>query len=358
MLFLVRPRLPGQAAACLQTVHAAHALAQLGVEVTIFADRGDSPATPGAALARFGLAPVPSLHLHIAPVRQRGLAGLWFRRAVARWWAGPPGVILARDLHRLHDCVARLGAGRHRVVVEVHGRASVWDPAGPQPCVGAERAVMAMADGVVANCEGTLSAWRADGALPDALPAVVAHNATSPARQRQGVVSDGIVRAVGSLRAYKGWAVLDAVAGVAPVEVVGEGGAASVGPVDPRVRMLPPVPHHAVPDLLARSAALVLPLADNPFGRHLTSPLKLWDYLATDVPLLLPDLPSVRAALARVGAPSYGIAWWTDASSLAASVGRILDQRGRAPVVRTWTTRRDELLPVLFGDSSTPASMR
>ena len=82
-----------------------------------------------------------------------------------------------------------------------------------------------------------------------------------------------------------------------PVELIGgsEEERRALGSTE-RVHLLPAIPYPEVPDVLAKSAALMLPLQDNLFGRQLTSPLKMWDYLACAAPIIAPDLPSIHPA--------------------------------------------------------------
>jgi len=350
VLMLYRPRLPGQRAQALQTVHMADALARAGHTVTVLADRGDAPVTPAAALARFGLAAHPRLDLRVAPIRQRGLAGLWFRRELARWWALEPGLVYARDLRRLVEAVRRHGP-RHRVVLEVHGQgASAGQDGVSDAVLELECAAAECADVVVANCEGTAEAWR--GA--HGVAARVSHNGTAAQRVRAAAESDGVVRVVGSLRSYKGWStLLSAAAGPGlggPLELVGGHSSELSARLPAAVRVRPPVAHHAVPDLLARSAVLLLPLADNRFGRTLTSPLKLWDYLATATPLVLPELPAIRRALACVGTTADAHFYRPGAvHSLRAAVQAALCAPRRAPVLRSWDDRVAELRGIFNG---------
>ncbi|MEC8423796.1 MAG: hypothetical protein VX000_08465, partial [Myxococcota bacterium] len=119
ILHLYRPELPGQRAQAIQVLHTCHALARRGHRVTLLADRGPREARPETALASLGLPCVDTLDLRIAPVRQRTMAGMWFRREVARWWSGPPGLILARDKRRLLAALSTHG-NRHRIMLETH----------------------------------------------------------------------------------------------------------------------------------------------------------------------------------------------------------------------------------------------
>ena len=50
-----------------------------------------------------------------------------------------------------------------------------------------------------------------------------------------------------------------------------------------------------VPQVFSGSAALLLPLGDNLESRYFTSPMKLFEYMATSIPVVSVDYPSVRA---------------------------------------------------------------
>ncbi|MEC7949084.1 MAG: glycosyltransferase, partial [Myxococcota bacterium] len=103
-----------------------------------------------------------------------------------------------------------------------------------------------------------------------------------------------------------------------------------------------PVPFPDVPDLLARSAVLLLPLADNRFGRMMTNPLKLWDYLATAVPIVAPALPTIEEVAAATAAPLFRYVPG-DAGSLVAAVAAARRAAPRTPFLRTWQDRAAEL---------------
>jgi hypothetical protein len=335
ILHLYRPRLPGQRAQAIQVVHMCHALAVRGHQVTLLADRGETPPRSAlGALSALGLEPVPGLHLEIAPLAQTGLAGLWFRARLAAWWRGEPGVVLARDKRRLLAACQRHGR-THRVVLETHELDSALDQeAGRDPAASLtlEAAVLPLADALVANCGGTLECWEeAHGQLP--ATRVVAHNATSPARQRHAhPAPDPVVRCVGSLRSFKG---LDTILAHSdalglPLEIVGGR--------DPSPLVQPPLPFPEVPDLLARSQVLLLPLADNLFGRRLTSPLKLWDYLATAVPIVAPALPSIDEISTITGARFHRYTPG-DCGSLVTAVTAAAAAPPRTPFLRTWSQR-------------------
>lgn len=349
VLYLYRPTLPGLRAQAIQVLHAAHALAARGHQVTLLADRAPR-GDVATALASFGLPLLPSLDLQLSPSTHPGLAGLWFRAGVLAWALGPPGVVLARDRRRLRRLLPLLS--RHRVVLEAHGLDSALArEAGQDPgeTLALERAVLARASALIANCEGTLLAWEAaHGPLLPARRAAV-HNGTAPGRLREEHRPEPVIRAVGSLRAYKGMEALARAAPLLPLPLELVGGSdeeiAALGDT-PGLRALPPLPFLEVPDLLARSAALLLPLADNLFGRELTSPLKLWDYLASPAPILAPDLPSVTRIAARTGATIH-LFRAGDAEDLARAAREALAAPPRHPTLRTWDQRAAEIEELL-----------
>ncbi|MGM0439871.1 MAG: glycosyltransferase family 4 protein [Chlamydiota bacterium] len=53
-------------------------------------------------------------------------------------------------------------------------------------------------------------------------------------------------------------------------------------------------PEKLVSTVIEGSAALLLPLGDNIESRYFTSPLKLFEYLATDIPIVAVDMPTIR----------------------------------------------------------------
>jgi glycosyltransferase involved in cell wall biosynthesis len=74
----------------------------------------------------------------------------------------------------------------------------------------------------------------------------------------------------------------------------------------PRVTVLPPVAFEQLPWLAKQAAVLVMPYADLPVTRAM-QPLKLKEYLATGLPVVVRDLPANRS--------------WADAMDLASNPG-------------------------------------
>ncbi len=320
-----------------QVIHTAHALASLGHRVTLLADRGNSDADP---LATWGLEPIETLDLRVASTRWRPAAGWWFRLAAARWayTSGRDSIVYAREMKYVQLCPRPA-----RVVFEAHDCAKLvaldrGDESGPVEAL--ERATLARVSALVSNCGGTMAAL--EETYGNALPARrrVIHNATRPDRQLARDPSPTpIVGYTGSPRAYKGLQhVFDSLPlwpeGVR-LEMVG--GAPPGVPASVSVR--PTVPTGELPAVIARYHALLLPLDDNLFGRRLTSPLKLWDYLATGIPIVAADLPTVREIAGD--RPFYYQPG--NATSLAEAVRRALAAGTSPPLLRTWTDRARDI---------------
>ena len=160
ILHLYRPRLPSHRAQAIQVLHSCHALARRGHQVTLLADRGEAAPDAAMALGMMGLPPIDGLNLQISPKRQNTLAGLWFRRQLAQWWAGPPGLVIARDKHRLARALATHGK-RHQILLETHELDSLIarDEGNPKAdhLSTLEVDLLSQIDGLIANCGGTLA---------------------------------------------------------------------------------------------------------------------------------------------------------------------------------------------------------
>lgn len=342
LFHVYRPRLPEVRAQTVQVLHTCHALAHRGHHVTLISDRG-GVVEPVAALAAYGLDAPPTLDLRFAPTGWPPAAGWSFRAALRRWAGGArgPGRGSAVAYVRARRYVPWIPADvpvvweAHEVDSELAREAG----ADPEPVRREEARLLARVAGVVTNCQGTLDLLREVHRVD--VPCRVIHNATRADRVVERRPSPTpLVGYTGSARAYKGLAT--ALASVARwpggVELELVGGVPDA-PLPPRVRAHGPVPYGELPGWLARYHALLLPLDDNVYGRSLVNPLKLWDYLATGIPVVAADLPGVRevagesAFLYRVG----------DEESLADAVRRAL-AAGSAPVrLRTWEDRAAEV---------------
>jgi glycosyltransferase involved in cell wall biosynthesis len=341
-----RPTLPSTRAQAIQVVHTCHALAARGHEVTLLANpAAGAVTTPEAALAVYGLEPLPGFDLRLAPTAWNPAASGWFRWHVGRWAdrADRESVVYLRELRYL----GVLGE-RPRVVYEAHclERQREAEEGGDVGLIEAwERAALGRSQALVTNSGGTLAALRAayGGALPPLAACV--HNATHARRRPPWAPGDALrVGYAGSTRAFKGVAGLFAAAVALPdVEFLLLGG-------DPpndapaNVRAAPAVPYPEVAAQLAGCRALVLPLEDNSFGRQFTSPLKLWDYLASGAPIVAADLPTVREIAGDT--PFYYPPG--DVGGLVAALRAALHAPGPAPRLRTWADRAAEIEAVLI----------
>ncbi len=335
ILHLYRPRLPGTRAQALQVVHTCHALSARGHHVTLFADRAAGYIGDGAdVLSELGLGRLTDLDLRLAPTAWLPGAGLWFRASVKAWCARGGGVVYARAKRYVDLVPARIP-----VVIEAHELDSALDrEAGRDAAatLGLEEAVFERASGIVTNCAGTLSVIRERwGTIASVAKGRTIWNATRADRVRVGVGGGG-VGVVGSAKEYKGVEAVSKAAGL-PVVLVGAGGA--LDGVDAR----PAVPYGEVPRVLAAFDVLLLPLAPNLFGRSLTNPLKLWDYLATDRPLVLPDLPTIREVLATVSGEGIELYDATDLATVAPALVRARAHGPRRSHLRTWDERAAEI---------------
>lgn len=338
VLHLYRPRLPSTRAQAIQVFRTCHALAERGHEVTLIADRGDAP---HMLWNHMGLGPTTGLNVRLAPIRHPGLAGIWFRREIRRWWRGAPGIILARDKRRLLAAVQAHGKCNHRILLETHE----LDSLKPDQQIDAEKYAiesdcLALTDGLIANCKGTLTAWRTHHSVR--MPAEVCHNATHVEFTDGSGPSHGVL-VLGSMRRNKGIdTVLSAAHGLSvPFRWVG-------GTEEERARysdlitLEKAIPHQAIERVLNQAAVLLLPLGDNPFSHQFTSPLKLWDYLATDRPIVAANTNAVEEICTHASAHVF-LYEPGDVDSVQQALHSALEAPPRTPFRRTWAERADEL---------------
>ncbi len=356
IIHLYRPQVPDLRAQAIQVMHSCHALARRGHHVTLFAQvRADYERSVERALAPYGLEPHPQLSLELLPWQHPGLSGADFRLRAVSWLRAHRGdrpVVYARTKRHAAQAARLRRVLGFRLVFESHEAESVQRRAWGEPHAAAEaleRRVLRGCDGLVTNCEGTLEVLRE--AHPGLLPShcLAVHNGTDPARQRPAVPHDGVVAGyVGSMRAYKNIHTLIHAAELLPDEyrlrLVGgaEGQEELIRArvlAGPRVRVSAAVPYAMVPEVLAGLDVLVLSLADDLYGRRLASPLKLWDYLATGLPVVAPDLPSVRI-IAGDGFVPYAPG---DPASVARAIERAAALGPGEPRVRSWDDRAAEL---------------
>ena len=61
-----------------------------------------------------------------------------------------------------------------------------------------------------------------------------------------------------------------------------------------RVKFFGYITNQKIPDFIDRSSALLLPLGDNIQSKYLTSPMKLFEYMATKIPIVAVNYPSIN----------------------------------------------------------------
>lgn len=351
-----RPTVPSARAQSVQVVNAAHAMATAGHEVELCVEGATDPAS---ALAAYGLRPVERLRLVCLPP-SRTLASLAYRARLAEFTRRTrgEGVVLAR--RKRHAAWAlRWLRGRFHLLVEAHEVDSAQlaeQGRDPSEALALERRVLRGARGVVCNAPGTLRLLRR--VHPWLPPAIVLHNGARPGvAPSQDAVGIGVL---GSVRPDKDpWTVASA-ARLTRHRV------SWIGVDRDRDELLrlsegflvaePPIEPARVPERAARCRVLLVPLSHGLFGDALTSPLKLWDALASGVPVVAADTPALRA-VADGAALFYRPG---DAAHLAATLDRACEDealraelvsaaRGRA---RTWGQRAREL--AAFADRVLP----
>ncbi|MFT4622827.1 MAG: glycosyltransferase involved in cell wall biosynthesis [Myxococcota bacterium] len=345
LFWLYRPSLPSVRAQSIQVVNSAHAAAVRGNSVRLCVDPVGGASSAAELLAPYGLAPHPRLQL--VPLPRNPLGSLVFRQQ-AFLAARRGDLFVARSKRYARALMRMLPA---RVVIEAHevdSRQVAERGDDPGPWLELERKVLGGAAAVVANCPGTLDLLRRTH--PRLPPAIALHNATHTSRRRQPVGRGQGALYAGSVRDYKGLAVLARAARqvdfcVTLLGATSEQAAGLQRLAGGCLKVAPPVPHVEVPDRLAEARVLVLPAAGGLFGSRLTSPLKLWDYLASGRPVVAADTPALRDA-AGAGAAYYRVG---DAADLARVLARVhaadplAASVAREARTRTWAERAAEL---------------
>jgi glycosyltransferase involved in cell wall biosynthesis len=362
VLVLYRPKLPSTRAQSIQVLGTAHALAELGCQVTVIADLPDTGPRPERRdiLNFYQLSDTPNLDLRLPKAEHKTLSGLWFRWQVLRWLYNSVvhqperSVILARS-KGYADEVMSIPFGPP-LVLEAHEVDSALARERGESASAFSRVearLLKAAEGIVTNTAGTLEGLEVGHPGLMAANRKVVYNATNPHRVREHRPgARHVVGYAGSLKRYKGLpTLLEAAKLLGPgVEVELMGGSQqeldTLGPLPPNVRWAGPVPYHQVPDVLQRWHAALLPLDADLFGEKLCNPLKLWDYRAIGLPLIAADVGSLREVIEPQQAQWYAPG---DPVALAQAIHNSLGPptRARKRQLRSWRARAMELLPVL-----------
>jgi glycosyltransferase involved in cell wall biosynthesis len=321
ILYLADIRFPMERANGIQTIETAHALARLRVDVDLVVRRTDERSDE-ACLAFFGLDPHPRLRLR----RISTPFGKWsylasalslLLRTRSKW-----DFLFTRDLV-LADVALRLSG--LPVVYEAHTVAAVFaeeharlyaaeataSPAKLARLDERERRVCSRAAGIVAITGGLLQALQ-DRHGRVARPAVVPDGTRLPAAPARLETPHAPARVtyIGQLYPWKGVDVLvEAMRNVRDAELVIVGGLpperdldrlknlASRLSVGDRVRFRGFVPPPELEAERARADVFAIPLLDSTTARLFTSPLKLFEAMASGRPIVASDLASIREIL-------------------------------------------------------------
>jgi glycosyltransferase involved in cell wall biosynthesis len=411
ILYLADIRFPLERANGIQSMATCHALASRGHEVTLVV-RPDSHTPPRDPFAFYGLPRIPQLHIEIAPLtgpptaRRVGYLTFTIGRAAG---GARQDLIFTRDLG-LASLLLRLPAAlRAPVVYEAHTIAADAAAALPELLTGAPTAprskldrlarrdarVWRAADGYVTITAGLAQELARrfgprprmavvpdgvgatdlteDGPATDRTDPGQATDHTDNTDQRQATDDAGRAAAftigyAGHLYPWKGVdLVIEAVAALPDTRALVVGGhekepdlarvKAFATQLDcgSRVTFTGLIPPAAVAARLRECDVLTLPNPASAISSAFTSPLKLFEYMASGRPIVASDLPSIRevlrhednALLVQPGNPQALVAAIVRIKD-DADLGRRLADQARLDVRQFTWARRAERLEALF----------
>jgi glycosyltransferase involved in cell wall biosynthesis len=326
VLYFADTRFPIERANGVQTMATCQALAARGHDVTLVTRPDTGIGAPRDPFAFYGLPPTPTLTWQTIPARtdRRASRVAFLVGALAMTLGHREAVVYTRDLG-LAAFLARVPATRRpRLIYESHGIAPVVSAELPmllgQPALAPSAAKLRRLDRrerrVWTRAAGYVTITRA---LADDLAArygprpdvVVAPDgaAETPAAPTQRDASP-VGAYAGHLYPWKGADVFVRALAHAPnVRGLIVGGhpaerdraridalAATLGVAD-RLEMTGLVPSSDVGAHLARATVLVLPNVATTISDRYTSPLKLFEYLWTGLPIVASDLAAIREVL-------------------------------------------------------------
>ncbi len=314
-LYLADIRFPMERANGIQTIETCHALARRGVDVELAVRRSDAR-SDAECLSFFDLEPHPRLHLRRVSTRRRlGFLVRVFGLLLDEW-----DVVFTRDL-LIADLARRLT--RSPVIYEAHTVAAVFaeeraalyaDSEGASASKLArldrrERRVCRNVSGVVAITGALLSSLEErHGPLPPSR--VVPDGCRVPETMPPAPAGKPFVYYIGQLYPWKGVDILvRAMQQVDGAELVVVGGLppepdldrvkrlAEEVAVSDRVRFRGFVPPSELAAERAQASIFVIPNLDSTTARLYTSPLKLFEAMASGRPIVASDLTSIREVL-------------------------------------------------------------
>ena len=389
ILYLADIRFPLERANGIQSMETCHALASRGHDVTLIV-RPDTHTPPRDPYVFYGLPRLEKLHVEVAPItgpaaaRRTGYLTFTIGRAIGR---ARQDLIFTRDLG-LASLLLRLPAAlRAPVVYEAHTIAADAAAARPELLSGAEPAspaklqrlakrdarVWRAADGYVTITTGLRRELeRRFGARPRI--AVVPDGArlqpsvASPQLPAEGSEPQFTIGYAGHLYPWKGVdLVIEAVVALPDTRALIVGG----HPQEPdlarvqalatqldcatRVTFTGLIPPGDVAARLREADVVVLPNPRSAIATEFTSPLKLFEYMASGRPIVASDLPAFReilrdgenALLVEPGNPQSLVAGISRIKTDRALGERLARQAGEDVRDFTWA-RRAERLESLF----------
>jgi glycosyltransferase involved in cell wall biosynthesis len=390
VLYLADIRFPLERANGIQTMETCHALAARGHEVTL-AVRPDSHAPARDPFVFYGLPRIPSLTIEIAPVtgppaaRRAGYLTFAIGRALGRT---RQDVVFTRDLG-LASLLLRLPRGvRPPVVYEAHTIAADAAAALPDlltnaPAPGGAKLrrlaardewVWRRADGYVCITEGLRAELeRRFAARPSVVVAPDGVRLSPPVPNEDAGESEGpsdpfTIGYAGHLYPWKGVdLIVEAVTALPDTRGLIVGGhdqepdlarvKAFAEQLDcaSRITFTGMLPPHEVAARLRGADVLVLPNPKSAISTAFTSPLKLFEYMASGRPIVASDLPAIRevltdgrnALLVAPGDPQALVAGIRRIKEEAALGQRLAAQARRDVEDYTWSRRAERLEALL-----------
>lgn len=326
ILSLADTRFPIERANGVQTVETCHALARRGHEVTLVV-RPDTAPVSRDPFDYYDLPRIPGLRIETVPARgsvARRRATFLLAAARQARAAGSRGLVFTRDLGVARFLLGLRGAIRVPVVYESHGLAAVVSAELPQLVSTASAPTprklarltrrdahvwrhaagyVTITQGLCRELESRFGPRQATAVVPDGTR-VPTDAAVAP-----GMRNPPVVCYAGHLYPWKGvdvllhaLALLDPITGLVIGGLEGEPDLARVTALadrlaPSRVTFTGAVPPGEVAARLRSADVLVLPNTTTRMSSTYTSPLKLFEYMASGRPIVASDLPALGEVL-------------------------------------------------------------